>query len=198
MALVDDVGEQEAVSDHDLPGLEGGPNDFDDELGTRFTFTLMSDTPADLLLRVYTVSGRLLYTRTERGAVYSIGGCPMHEEPLHLIPHELRNDFMREYGIYIEGDLCPHCRFELDNTHHGHIERVPVRRVVFSSSTSVYGSSRELPTSESMPPDPISPYGVAKLAAERYCISFSRVYHSLEAVVLRRGAEPDPDEDSGL
>ncbi|HET7146256.1 MAG TPA: NAD-dependent epimerase/dehydratase family protein [Gaiellaceae bacterium] len=60
-----------------------------------------------------------------------------------------------------------------------------VRRVVFSSSTSVYGSTRTLPTSESSPPDPISPYGVAKLAAERYCISFSRVYESFESVVLR-------------
>jgi len=60
-----------------------------------------------------------------------------------------------------------------------------VRRVIFSSSTSVYGSSLELPTSESTPLDPISPYGVAKLAAERYCISFSRVYHSFETVVLR-------------
>jgi UDP-glucose 4-epimerase len=60
-----------------------------------------------------------------------------------------------------------------------------VRRVIFSSSTSVYGSSRELPTSESTPTDPISPYGVAKLAAERYCVSFSRVYHSFETVVLR-------------
>jgi nucleoside-diphosphate-sugar epimerase len=60
-----------------------------------------------------------------------------------------------------------------------------VRRVVFSSSTSVYGSSRKLPTTEDTPPDPISPYGVAKLAAERYCISFSRVYESFESVVLR-------------
>jgi UDP-glucose 4-epimerase len=42
-----------------------------------------------------------------------------------------------------------------------------------------------LPTAESEPPDPISPYGVAKLAAERYCVSFSRVYESLETVVLR-------------
>ena len=50
-----------------LAALMNFPNPFDDELGTRFTFTLMSDTPADLLLRVYTVSGRLLYTRTERG-----------------------------------------------------------------------------------------------------------------------------------
>jgi UDP-glucose 4-epimerase len=60
-----------------------------------------------------------------------------------------------------------------------------VRRVVFSSSTSVYGSTRQLPTTEDSPPDPISPYGVAKLAAERYCISFSRVYESFESVVLR-------------
>jgi nucleoside-diphosphate-sugar epimerase len=60
-----------------------------------------------------------------------------------------------------------------------------VRRVVFSSSTSVYGTSRTLPTAEAEPPDPISPYGVAKLAAERYCMSFSRVYESFETVVLR-------------
>ncbi len=60
-----------------------------------------------------------------------------------------------------------------------------VRRVIFSSSTSVYGSSRELPTSESTTPDPISPYGVTKLAAERYCISSGRVYESFETVVLR-------------
>jgi nucleoside-diphosphate-sugar epimerase len=60
-----------------------------------------------------------------------------------------------------------------------------VRRVVFSSSASVYGSSRQMPTTEDLPVDPISPYGVAKLAAERYCVSFSRVYESFESVVLR-------------
>jgi UDP-glucose 4-epimerase len=60
-----------------------------------------------------------------------------------------------------------------------------VRRVIYSSSASVYGSTRQLPTTEETAPDPISPYGVAKLAAERYCISFSRVYESFESVVLR-------------
>ena len=60
-----------------------------------------------------------------------------------------------------------------------------IRRVVFSSSASVYGSSRQMPTPEDAPPDPVSPYGVAKLAAERYCVSFSRVYESFETVVLR-------------
>ncbi len=60
-----------------------------------------------------------------------------------------------------------------------------VRRVVFASSSSIYGNQSELPLRESMAPDPISPYGVAKLAAERYCVSFSRVYDSFESVVLR-------------
>jgi UDP-glucose 4-epimerase len=60
-----------------------------------------------------------------------------------------------------------------------------IRRVVFASSSSVYGSAIELPAREDGPVDPISPYGVAKLAAERYCVSFSRVYHSFETVVLR-------------
>jgi UDP-glucose 4-epimerase len=60
-----------------------------------------------------------------------------------------------------------------------------VRRVVFSSSSSVYGTQSELPVREQLAPNPISPYGVAKLAAERYCISFSRVYHSFESVVVR-------------
>jgi len=60
-----------------------------------------------------------------------------------------------------------------------------VRRVVFSSSSSVYGAQLGLPVDESLATDPISPYGVAKLAAERYCVSFSRVYESFETVVLR-------------
>ena len=60
-----------------------------------------------------------------------------------------------------------------------------IRRVIFASSSSIYGNQPELPLKETMAPDPISPYGVAKLAAERYCVSFSRVYHSFETVVLR-------------
>ncbi len=43
------------------------PNPFDDDLGTYFSFSLVSGAPADVQIRVYTVSGRLLLTRTERG-----------------------------------------------------------------------------------------------------------------------------------
>jgi UDP-glucose 4-epimerase len=59
-----------------------------------------------------------------------------------------------------------------------------VRRVIFASSSSVYGNSGTLPRVESAALDPIAPYAVAKLAAERYCVSFSRVY-SIETVALR-------------
>src|SRR5436305_13404350 len=72
------------------------------------------------------------YTRTEAGALYAIKDCPMHEEPLHLIPHELRPDVEKEFGMYVEGDLCPHCRYMVDTHYRGRIEDVPVKRIAFS------------------------------------------------------------------
>ena len=59
-----------------------------------------------------------------------------------------------------------------------------VRRVVFASSSSVYGSNPTLPKVEDLPTLPFSPYAVAKLAAEGYCRSFTAVY-GLETVALR-------------
>jgi UDP-glucose 4-epimerase len=59
-----------------------------------------------------------------------------------------------------------------------------VRRVVAASSSSVYGNTGTLPRVETQSPDPVSPYAVAKLAAERFCTSFSRVY-GLESLSLR-------------
>ena len=59
-----------------------------------------------------------------------------------------------------------------------------VRRIVNASSSSVYGNAGALPRVETQAPDPISPYAVAKLAAERFCTSFSRVY-GMEIVSLR-------------
>jgi len=59
-----------------------------------------------------------------------------------------------------------------------------VRRVVYASSSSVYGAETALPKVESMRPRPISPYAVSKLAGEGYCHAFSTVY-GLESVALR-------------
>ncbi len=77
------------------------------------------------------------FSRTEEGALYGIKGCPMHEEPLHLIPNELRQTFTEEYGVMIEGNLCPSCRLKLETEYAGDFERVPVERVVLSEESRV-------------------------------------------------------------
>jgi nucleoside-diphosphate-sugar epimerase len=59
-----------------------------------------------------------------------------------------------------------------------------VRRVVFASSSSVYGDQPVLPLREDLRPQPISPYGASKLIGEHYCANFSRHY-GLETVSLR-------------
>lgn len=72
------------------------------------------------------------YSRIESGAVYAIQGCPMHEDPLHLVPEGLRDEVLREYGVFIEGDLCPQCRLNLEQQWANDIQRVPIERIVFS------------------------------------------------------------------
>lgn len=71
-----------------------------------------------------------------------------------------------------------------------------VKRVVYAASSSAYGDTPTLPKEEGMPPNPISPYAVAKLASEYYMTSFSRCY-GLETVCLRYfnifGPRQDPN-----
>jgi len=70
----------------------------------------------------------------ERAAepVYHLEGCPIREEPLHLLPRSLRDQFEKLLGIHIEGDLCPVCRFRLMNEFNGEYEKFPVTRSGFS------------------------------------------------------------------
>lgn len=72
------------------------------------------------------------FSRTDEGALYAISGCPMREEPLHLIPPHLRKKFEEEYGVTIEGDLCPVCNLRLKEEWDYDIFAVPVERAVFS------------------------------------------------------------------
>jgi len=73
-----------------------------------------------------------------------------------------------------------------------------VRRVVYASSSSVYGATPQLPKQEDLPAVPISPYASAKLAGEHYARSFHHVY-GLETVALRYfnvfGPRQDPVSD---
>ena len=59
-----------------------------------------------------------------------------------------------------------------------------VRRVVYSASSSAYGETNVLPTPETEPTNPLSPYGLQKLIGEQYCSIFSKVYE-METVSLR-------------
>lgn len=77
------------------------------------------------------------WSRTDNGAVYAIKDCPMHEEALHLIPPELRPEIERHYGIYIEGELCPQCRYNLEHVYRGRHEDVLVHRIVFSEKDRI-------------------------------------------------------------
>ncbi len=71
-----------------------------------------------------------------------------------------------------------------------------VKRIVFASSSSVYGDNPELPKHEVMMPNPLSPYAVSKLAGEKYCQVFGKLY-GIETVILRYfnvfGPRQDPN-----
>lgn len=77
------------------------------------------------------------FTRSEEGALFAIAGCPMREEPLHLVPEALRQEIYNTYGIYIEGDLCPACRIRLQDEYAGRAEAVRVERIAFSEKHRV-------------------------------------------------------------
>lgn len=77
------------------------------------------------------------YSRTDRGAVYAIKGCPMHENPLNMIPQHLRQEFFEEYGIKIEGNLSPLNAMRLEQDYGGRMEDVLVERIFFSEDKRV-------------------------------------------------------------
>ena len=78
-----------------------------------------------------------LVERIKRGLeqtapVYAIESCPMAEEPLHLIPKQLRPEFEKTLNLHIEGELCPVCRWRLKEEFQGRYEEVPISTVAFS------------------------------------------------------------------
>src|SRR5581483_11618775 len=72
----------------------------------------------------------------------------------------------------------------------------PVQRIVYASSSSVYGNSPILPKQEDFPPQPLSPYAVTKLAGEQYARVFATLY-GLSIICLRYfnvfGPRQDPN-----
>ncbi len=81
--------------------------------------------------------GLEVWSATEAGAVYTLQGCPMHEEPLHLIPPPLRPQAREHTGVPIQGGLCPVCAWRLDHEFGGDFLRFPIERVYFSEARRI-------------------------------------------------------------
>lgn len=79
------------------------------------------------------------YTKTDEGALYAIKGCPMQEEPMHLIPEGMRDDFEMKTGIRVEGNLCPVCEhnYGTKNNDPDSIAGVEIERFTISKQNRV-------------------------------------------------------------
>lgn len=113
--------------------------------------------------------------------------CVLHQAALPSVPRSIA-DPVTTNEVNVAGSL----NVLVAARHAG------VRRVVFASSSSVYGNTIELPKKEAMTPAPLSPYAVSKLTAELYAGVFFRLY-GLEVVILRYfnvfGKHQDPNSE---
>ncbi|HYC43605.1 MAG TPA: serine protein kinase [Noviherbaspirillum sp.] len=107
------------------------------EVGRRLLLLLGPPSGGKSTLVILLKRGLEEYSRTEAGAMYAIQGCPVHESPLHLIPHSLRPRFRDTYGVEIIGEVCPHCRTRLENDYAGDFLRMPVERIFISEAGRV-------------------------------------------------------------
>jgi UDP-glucuronate 4-epimerase len=118
------------------------------------------------------VDGDLVTTELER----LLDGCDV---VYHLAAEPgVRSSWGRRFDRYLRNNIRATQRLLEASA------AAPERRIVYASSSSVYGQSEALPTPEDATPQPLSPYGVTKLAAEQLC----RLYHAeqgIDAVALR-------------
>ena len=127
---------------------------------------------SDLQNEIELVEGDVRDLETVRAAV---AGCRfiLHEAAIGSVPRSVVNP-LESYEVCANGTL-----HVLEAARHAGVERV-----VFASSSSVYGDEVEMPKRESAKPKPLSPYALAKLSAEQACGIFTRLY-GLETVALR-------------
>jgi serine protein kinase len=107
------------------------------EVGRRLLLLLGPPSGGKSSLVILLKRGLEEYSYTDAGALYAIDGCPVHESPLHLVPHTLRAEFRETYGVEITGEVCPHCRMRLENEYHGDFLKMPVERIFLSEAGRV-------------------------------------------------------------
>lgn len=110
-----------------------------------------------------------------------------HEAAIPSVPRSVKNPVETHVA-------CVDATFSLLNA----ARERGVRRLVYAASSSAYGDQPTLPKVESMRPEPLSPYAVAKLVGEYYCQVFTRAYN-LETICLRYfnvfGPRQDPSSE---
>src|SRR5438876_74089 len=107
------------------------------EVGRRLLLLLGPPSGGKSTLVILLKRGLEEYSHTDAGALYAIHGCPVHESPLHLIPHTLRPQFRQTYGVEITGELCPFCASRLQHELNGDFMQMPVQRVFISEAGRV-------------------------------------------------------------
>ena len=98
------------------------------EVGRRLLLLLGPPSGGKSTMVILLKRGLEEYSYTDDGALYAIAGCPVHESPLHLVPHTMRASCRNTYGIDISGEICPHCRARLEDQFAGDFMQMPVER----------------------------------------------------------------------
>jgi serine protein kinase len=104
------------------------------EVGRRLLLLLGPPSGGKSSMVILLKRGLEAYSHTDQGALYAIKGCPVHESPLHMIPHTLRAQFRQTYGVEITGELCPHCESRLQHDFGGDFMQAPVERLFISEA----------------------------------------------------------------
>lgn len=102
------------------------------EVGRRILLLYGPTSSGKSQLAVMLKKGLEKFSKTDAGAIYGLSESPMNEDPLVAIPHELRADFLKEYGIKIDGDLSPLMSIILKEKYQGNFLKLPVRRYYIS------------------------------------------------------------------
>jgi serine protein kinase len=104
------------------------------EVGRRLLLLLGPPSGGKSTLVILLKRGLEEYSHTQEGALYGIAGCPVHESPLHLVPHTMRAVFREAYDVEIAGEACPHCRARVEQEYDGDFLRMPVERIYISEA----------------------------------------------------------------
>jgi serine protein kinase len=104
------------------------------EVGRRLLLLLGPPSGGKSSMVILLKRGLEAYSHTDAGALYGIHGCPVHESPLHLVPHTLRGKFRESYGVEVTGELCPYCAHRLANEFGGDFMQMPVERIFISEA----------------------------------------------------------------